>query len=439
MKRTSLYRRLTAAMLLLLALCLSGCGGEQAQNLTDTTPESAAAVPGSSVEPGGETTPAGQTEPAEPSAAPEYTTDAAGKIASVSVGTPEEWNRFARDFNAERERFAESLDVFIETQLSFAGTAFVALTETFSGRIHGPEREKENVFEKLSANITAEPEPDSGAGFRHIYAIEGSLSLFGDTVGDLTLENLDFLDIDYSLRIENSVYGASSPGIRCYEAQSIALENVVCSECRLGRKYTDGKEKQPNYLLASYITQSLKLNQTLVRQCNSESENDYGGLLFVVTSGRVMLSEVYVVECAAKRNAVLAGSIRGRAFFREIGIYGCKLYTDLHRPAVLFEHADNIGALRDITVENSLFTRKITGAEAAGWKDSYGVLFFEEDKFRTKLAAENVTFVHSAFSAGEKAFDQCSIPGILIKDCYTVPDDRLDQSYAEWPHGQISD
>ena len=143
--------------------------------------------------------------------APQFVCDPQGKIAAVTVSTPEEWNAFAAAFNAEPERFADFVDVEITALLSFEDTIFICLLEPFSGRIYGKAVEPSEgdtlyVLETDPLIVDYRSSPygrysvDSGltCGFTEIWKIEGG-SLFGCGCEDsiLVIENLLFSDIGY--------------------------------------------------------------------------------------------------------------------------------------------------------------------------------------------------------------------------------------------------
>ena len=485
----NLSARLTAAMLL-LAVCLSACGGEPAQTVTDTTPESTAAAPAGQTEPGSKTAPTrhtepaapdetgkptGQTEPAEPSAAPEYTADAAGKIASVSVGTPEEWNRFARDFNAGRNRFAESIDVFIETQLSFAGTAFVALTGTFSGRIYGPAQNRENVFEGFE-NESGEKCSDmtfamvggsdgwyggrgseADAGFCDIDAVEGGISLFGGDNGDLTIENLGFSDISYSA--DDSRYEEwGKSGMLCGKADSLTLDAVTFTRCMFRQNYTivDGSfwyPLIPTNLLAKHV-ETLRLHRVLAANCDAVSLGK-SGLFFDYVMGDASFSEIYLLGCSVTAIAddwgylaLLGYSVEGKADYEDITMFDCRTYG--YTPSAL-GRAGSVGKLRNVTVESCKLTTPqgvITHSGSSSllfftngeWYDYPGEVWYDlEEKTLEGVTPENVVFENCMATLYKKDFDWYRDRGITVENCLNVTTGPAKREYQMWMYGEVYD
>ncbi len=478
MKQSTLYRRLTAAILL-LAVCLSACGGESAQSLTDTTPESAVSVPACHTEPAapdetGES--AGQTEPAEPSAAPEYSADAAGKIASVSVGTPEEWNRFARDFNAERDRFAESLDVFIEKQLSFAGTAFVALKGSFSGRIYGSAQNRENVFEGFE-NESGEKCNDmtfgmatgmsgwyggytseTNAGFCDIYAIKGGYSLFGDDNGDVTIRNLDFTDIhalfsdDYASIVDHGEYG-----MLCASAGLLMLDTVTFSDCQYHSSTAqlhDDLLAAPSYLLAEQV-ETLRLHRVFAANCDLVTGAGSGGLLFHSVTGDASFSELYLLGCSVTELtgdwghlSLLGYSVDGKADYEDITMFDCRTYG--RQPSAL-GRAGSVGKLRNVTVESCVFT---VPQGLITFSGSSSLLFFNsgkcfdypgevwydlEEKTLEGVTPENVVFENCMATLYQKDFDWYRDRGITVENCLNVTTGPAKREYQMWMYGEVYD
>ncbi len=486
MKQPALHMRLLAAILL-TALCLSACGGGTSPKDTSMSATDMPATIGSETTPACHTAPTapsettdttGQTEPAEPSDAPEYTADAAGKIASVSVGTPEEWNRFARDFNAERDRFAESIDVFVETQISFAGTAFVALKGSFSGRIHGPERGKEqweNVFvengQEIISGIALNMNGWYGgyvsefhAGFCDIDTVEGGISLFGGANGDVTIENLDFADISYTSNDSNGDYdGWSARGLLCIEAETLTLDTVTFSSCEFRQRYTrknyliEGEvegEGTPCHLLASGA-ETLRLHRVFAANCDLLTSAGSGGLLFHSVTGDASFSELYLLGCSVTEItgdfgylSLLGYSVGGKADFEDITMFDCRTYGRL--PSA-FGRAGSVGKLRNVTVESCVFTVPQGSITFSGsgsllfftngeWYDYPDEVWYDlEGKTLEGVTPENVVFENCMATLYQKDFDWYRDRGITVENCLNVTTGPAKREYQMRTYGEVYD
>ena len=463
MKQPALHMRLLAAILL-TALCLSACGGGTSPKDTSM---SATDIPATI---GGETTPAchtaptapsettdttGQTAPVDPSDAPEYTADAAGKIAAVSVGTPEEWNRFARDFNAERERFAESLDVFIETQLSFAGTVFAALTGTFSGRIHGPERGTRNAFDDYRPSILLEAargvsrqyywsDPDIGAGFRDISAVEGGVSLFGGKNRTLIFENLDFANISYAVQGQETVYGDTC-GMLCTEAEIMYLSNVVFSSCTFENRYDMPESRDSaSYLLARTI-EHLRMEKVLVSRCDTDIAYGDGGLLFASVRYGAVFKKIAMLGCSVglreedRGDASLFGS-GGQVNFADVLLFDCTVYGS--NAAALCGLCKVFG-LKNIVVERCGFFAEEKdqddGEEDGLLLCGAAETYFFEGKALEGVTPENVVFENCMATLYQKDFDWYRDRGITVENCLNVTTGPAKREYQMWMYGEVYD
>ena len=485
MKQPALHMRLLAAILL-TALCLSACGGETPRQAEATPPESAGtSVPTEHV---GETTPvsqtgsaalsetsnpAGQTEPVLPDKEPEYGLDSeSGKIASVSIGTPEEWNRFARDFNGGRDRFAASLDVFIETQLSFADTVFVALQGGFAGRIYGPERGEKNVFEENADGIYGKHNlivdmatgvsgrywrdyPPS-AGFSDIHAVEEGYSLFGGDNGDVTIENLNFCEIGYTVKDVGDFTGDYPLGMLCTKADFLTLDEVIFLRCDFRPYYKSAGDiyHMPLPLLAGEA-EGMRLYRVIAANCSALSDYDGNGLLFHTVAGDASFSELYLMGCSVTGVSgdygllsLLGYLVGGKADYEDITMFDCRTYG---RCPSAFGRADSVGTLRNITVENCNFT---TPQGSLAFSGSSSLLFFMNGKLQDYpdgvwydlegktlegVAPENVVFANCVTTLIGKDFDWYRNRGITIENCLNVTTGPAKRAYQQWMYGEVYD
>ena len=384
--------------------------------------------------------------------APQFVCDPQGKIESVTVSTPEEWNSFAAAFNAEPERFADSVDVEIAKLLSFDGMIFVSLDTDFSGTIHGPKNDDVFSAESLRRWLDdCRTYPELGipfcrefvAGFSNVRTVSGG-PMFGKACGALSLEYLGFYNIAYQV-IDPPQYG-SFHGMLCHRAKSLSLENVIFLACgNAGEAYNDSHLLLPEVcdeLLAETI-QTLSLRNVIAQSCTANS----AGLFYEVVEETLTVDGLYVVGCTNRTGiayeyipaSLLGGRVTGSAALENIVLLRSRANGLIGSAFGLIAQVE---ALRNIEIATCNFYSPVFVADllsgASGmlfpcyvgigsmqiWPDKME-LDFEAETLKHTPLIENVTVSGTVTSLNPRYgrdYDWYRALGITIENCLNIVD-----------------
>jgi len=407
------FRRICAAVAgMLLCVLLAACHQDPELSAT-TDPTCATAQPpatSSSVTTTGQTT----STTAEPDTEPQMVANEQGKIARVTVSTPWQWNFFAEAFNADRSRFANSVEVSITDRLSFADMTFVALSDGFTGRICGEaddslyDERKALLDAAMAQGETMTDLPASVGGFCDISVVFGSSSLFGDTVGSLYIENLDFTNISYA----NS--DQENSGMLCGTVAILSLRDVAFSDCRFDAAEVTGV----SHLLANTI-KTLNIDHTVVLDCTAAAACEYGGLLFEHSENGGAVRNLSIAHSSFSvfnretGCASLLGDRILQGIFQSVTLYDCGVSAP--STSALCARA-SAAALHDITVSRCSLRSFEYAAEPhlAG-----GILFGwngEQEVF-TSADVKNIVIADSTLSLEYRDFQWYESHGLTIENC----------------------
>lgn len=384
--------------------------------------------------------------------APQFVCDPQGKIAAVTVSTPEAWNSFAQSFNAEPERFADSVDVEVAALLSFDGMIFVSLDTDFSGTIHGPKNDDVFSAESLQQWLDdCRTYPESGipfcrefsAGFSNVRTVSGG-PMFGKACGALSLEYLGFYNIAYQV-IDPPQYG-SFDGMLCHRAEKLSLENVIFLACgKAGEQYTESHLLQPEVSpeLLSETIQALSLRNVIAQSCTANS----AGLFYEVVEETLAVDGLYVVGCTNRTGmayeyvpvSLLGGRVDGTATLENIVLLRSRANGLIGSAFGLIAQAD---ALRNISIETCNFYSPVS--VSAVHSGAGGILFpcsvgtagmqiwpdkteldFEAETLKHTPLIENVTVSGTVTSLNPRYgrdYDWYRALGITVENCLNIVD-----------------
>ena len=338
-----------------------------------------------------------------PSAVPEL-------IETVTVYNASTWNDFARSYNSEREKYADSVTVEITSYMDFQNTAFVPLRDGFSGRIvaYVPKLSPERLD-----SFKRYPVPyEEGGIFRNIHSIDNiegkaASSLFGST-DDLSLENISFVNIVLDnvdcLLTENT--------------SDLKLSNVKISNCILYNARAIAAVSAENF-----SADGLLVNQSILRGLDFSMAG-----LVVDVSGNASFKDIHMYRSSfmlcpdtgsswfwSAGISLLAYDIEGAASFENIEFYACTA-EGLYIQAL----ANSVGILSecsDISLDLCTFMnyKKHTQLEfcviiSGVYTESY------QQFMEHPVIEENISLTNSIFTSGYSAEDYAK-RGYNIENC----------------------
>ncbi len=355
----------------------------------------------------------------------------------ITIKTADEWNSFAKEFNAKPSNYTNPLNIVIAGRLDFDGKVFTPLYTSFNGTIKGLNKWSNDRLMQLKEQRDLSTFSDAAEfnGFYNINNFENikgkpvksywiyvpdtmneylsgrmegydeSKYLFGIHCNNLSIQNLSFVNID-------------SKNLNSLFAQSINylnLKNVEIKNCHLSEGHS----------LLAINTGDLIIDSLFVNKLSIDGREFADGLIRTVAN-KAEFKNVCIFNANITPRMDLAGSgrsvatigilantINGKATYDTIELFRC--WGISLNTLALSEKINILDSVKNIKIEQCTFN-----SDNPRIKEGYGLLF---GKVNSSTKGEKISFIDSTFNSYENQRFYENL-GYTFKNCIILPIDK---------------